>query len=487
MNKRGKLRSVVMFMAMFMMASVLFSCNDAKEKKNEKDEEKDKKEQSGKINSKFKEKIQQYNYLNSFSEGYAVVGKDVALPSGGVRVQYTFIDKKGNEIAPCQYDYAKKFSEGLAPVMKDGKWGYINTKGEVVIPLKYTDANCFSDGFAAVIKDTITCYINASGEEKIQMPTYFDNLFKLAGEFSEGMACIIEGNDYEWGTYSYYVIDNTGKRIFGGNVNGGWCTGEGGSFNEDYMPKFKDGEIYIPAEEYEMYDVYDKTGKKLRTDKAKAKTDEKYEIVSEITDTIGINFIMRNGLKEISSGKVVVPAIYDEFGKFEDGMALVCLYDYDKNPMTYGDWYETYYADHMRHWGYVDLDGNDTFSDEVKEKCAKSLEIVKSNMESYYSGVDPIWLKGTWCMDTYNGNIYMIFDNGKLTTYYQDYPDLVDIENYTIMEDFISIEYGYEEDCGDVMRRLDYSRCIVTIDGNDLRKVSNSTTIDPKLQRANAR
>ena len=43
-----------MFMAMFMMASVLFSCNDAKEKKNEKDEEKDKKEQSGKIKYKFK-------------------------------------------------------------------------------------------------------------------------------------------------------------------------------------------------------------------------------------------------------------------------------------------------------------------------------------------------------------------------------------------------------------------------------------------------
>ena len=120
---------------------------------------KEEQEKIVKITPLFSKKVQQYDYLSSFSEGYAAVMRELPLPSGGSKPVWTFIDVEGNEIPQCQYQHAKDFSEGLAAVMKDGKYGYINTKGEVIIPFEYDDANIFSEGIAAVVKGEMHCYI----------------------------------------------------------------------------------------------------------------------------------------------------------------------------------------------------------------------------------------------------------------------------------------------------------------------------------------
>lgn len=63
-----------------------------------------------------------------------------------------------------KYDRVEPFSEGMAAVRKgndaDGRWGYINMKGEEVIPCKYPSKNViagqFSEGVACVIEDGLT-------------------------------------------------------------------------------------------------------------------------------------------------------------------------------------------------------------------------------------------------------------------------------------------------------------------------------------------
>jgi hypothetical protein len=73
---------------------------------------------SGKILTEFK-----YEYIYPFSEGLAVVGR-------GKPLKFTYVDKTGKEILPCDMDEANSFFKGKAKVVRFGATYSINKKGE---------------------------------------------------------------------------------------------------------------------------------------------------------------------------------------------------------------------------------------------------------------------------------------------------------------------------------------------------------------------
>jgi hypothetical protein len=73
---------------------------------------------NGKILTEFK-----YEYIYPFSEGLAVVGR-------GKPMKFTYVDKTGKEILPCDMDEANSFFKGKAKIIRFGSTYYINKKGE---------------------------------------------------------------------------------------------------------------------------------------------------------------------------------------------------------------------------------------------------------------------------------------------------------------------------------------------------------------------
>lgn len=468
-----------------LIAGIFTSCSQLEKEKEEQEQEQEK---IVKITPMFSAKVQQYIELGSFCEGYATAYREITDTTGNRRYVYTYIDTEGNEIPQCHYEYAKDFSEGLAAVWKDGKYGYINTKGEVVLPFKYSEADCFGDSLAAVYKDGKYCYINREGVEVISIPKNEDEYAEtILTPFSEGVAFVI--TPYDWASFEYYTIDKTGKRLFDGKITG-MCSGEGGQFLREYSPKFKNGEAYIPVE-YNSdigYDVYNKQGQKLRTEKSKPLNNGNFEIIAQKV-SFGKNeyeHIVRYGMKEIKKDSTDttttfghIPVIYDKIHELKNGVALVCLYEYDEEALVYGEEGEAGY-DVNYYWGYADLYGNHTFSPEVVKKCHKAFEKSESAFKAYKEELNnPQWLKGTWRVESNNGYIYRIFNDGKCITYFQNYSNVQE-GKYSLQDGIISIEGE------DASMTLDCERDIVRgADWKDWSKISNSTTIDNNLKGAN--
>ncbi|MBU3181733.1 WG repeat-containing protein [Clostridium psychrophilum] len=165
-----------------------------------------------------------YNSIGNFSDGLASIsknskygfintnGKIVIKPTliavqdfgDGMSLvtlqnhQYTFIDKKGDNIFKQNFDKAFSFQENLADVNINNKWGFINTKGDLVIKPQFKFINGpFSSGFVIVQNGTLPNpqyeYINKKGNHIFQ-----PNL-KYANPFSNGLALAsIDGINYEY-------------------------------------------------------------------------------------------------------------------------------------------------------------------------------------------------------------------------------------------------------------------------------------------------
>ena len=238
-----------------------------------------------------------------------------------------------------KYDQLGIFSEGYAAVRKGEKWGYINAKGEEVIPVNI-DAHC-------------------------------------VGRFSEGLAFVAHGTEFS-------VIDKKGNVVF--KKNGfNWDS----EYSESHeMPYFIGGKIYLPTLDFK-HDVYDKQGNKLGTisweekdsiQKISVKSSnavfvEETRVVGEVED-----YVCRKKYGVIDSiGKVLISAKYDEMVYDRDkdntdrpfssnGVILVVLEELEEGHYTDGSKYDP----SIRHYGYVDLKGNDTFSEGLKARCLKA-------------------------------------------------------------------------------------------------------------------
>lgn len=269
------------------------------------------------LTPEFVESIEKYDELGEYSEGMAPVRKGE---------KWGYIDTKGNELIPCKYDEASRFSEGVAAVSQNGKWGYINTNGETVIPisLEAVYAHVFKEGLAFVYNDVTT----------------------------------------------FSFIDKDGKEVYSGEMDGMLYEGEGGSVIIDNLPFYNDGTVYVPlANDSEINMVqYDKQGNVIKEIEGTSVPDvvNQYEIINESG---------KFGLKD-NKGNIIVPAKYDLVGTnsynnvtVSNGVVLVGLFEYKKD------------GEQIIHYGYVDLDGNDTFTSELKSQCEQSLHYAYESEE----------------------------------------------------------------------------------------------------------
>ena len=115
--------------------------------------------------------------------------------------KYGFIDLTGKLVIPCEYDYANSFSEGYTVVEVDDKYGFIDTKGSYVVDPQWDDASSFSNEIACVKKNDKYGYIDTTG--KVVIEPEFDS----ENSFINADYTLVEKNG------TNYIIDKKGNEV----------------------------------------------------------------------------------------------------------------------------------------------------------------------------------------------------------------------------------------------------------------------------------
>ena len=136
-----------------------------------------------------------YESSYAFSEGLAPVA---------LNGKYGYIDTEGNTVIPFQYDWALRFYDGLAAVELDGKWGFIRKDGTVAVPICYELYHSFGEGLAPVERDGVWGYVDTGGNTVI--PFQYDTDYG-AEPFSEGLAKVQKNGVTQF-------IDKSGAVVF---------------------------------------------------------------------------------------------------------------------------------------------------------------------------------------------------------------------------------------------------------------------------------
>lgn len=404
-----------------------------------------------------------------------------------------------------QYDELGVFSEGRAAVKKGDKWGYINTKGEEVIPCQYAMASPFCEDMAAILKDGKWGYIDRNGKEVIPANIEAEDV----GHFSEGLAFVLKDVEH------FSIIDVRGKEICHGTCEINFeeaqimCSESGVNWFDAqrlYMPCYNEGVICIPVGD-DMEKVYDSKGTLISTREIETYSSDSLDTSEQFSRFSELQFGYENykystyGLKD-AIGNELIPAIYDDVNSGTDygdarnsnnisnGVVLVVLDEVreESAELSYNGYEESedecYFglgAVTKRHYGYADLHGKDTFTDDVKECCAKSKEAAIMNLAEQIKKrkleEGPDWLQGAWrteLTDNYGyctGYMYEVFDHGKSKCY--AYGQYVYEHEYKCDETTIQYVNGGHY-------QLDNERqVVVTADGKDMKKVSSCTNYVP--------
>jgi len=176
-------------------------------------------EKWGYINEKGKMVIPaQYDEVNGFSCGYALVSKDG---------QYHYINTEGAlQYSTNEFNF-HDFYYDYVVVAQDGKSGLMNNQFEYVIEPVYSGmGNVSSNGLVVAYKDTMRDkytkaawfgYVNTKGEEVIPFT------FATAQSFKDGYAIVREDAVESWGainTSGEYVIpcEHYGLKYLGGDM-----------------------------------------------------------------------------------------------------------------------------------------------------------------------------------------------------------------------------------------------------------------------------
>jgi len=249
-----------------------------------------------------------YDYMETFSEGMALVYKDC---------QWGFIDKTGKLVVGLQYDSANSFHNGYASVAKyeneEMKVGFIDKTGKVVVPVIYDTVFDFSEGLAAVVKEGKLGFVDTAGN--VVVPFEYDYGAYEEYYFSGGLAVVTTG-DYL--SPRYLAVDKTGKKAFDINYDyartsgfseGMLAVGSGGKWDYDY------GFAYFRYYDGGKYGFIDATGKEI--------VPLIYDYVGDFHD--GIAVVGKDGKFGAidKKGNVVVPLIYSNAGDGSNGLLCV--------------------------------------------------------------------------------------------------------------------------------------------------------------------
>lgn len=330
-----------------------------------------------------------------------------------------------------QYDELYPFSEGLAAVKKDGKYGYINTQGELVIPVQFYGAGGFSEGFACVYDENYkVSFIDTKGEVAIKTPYQLQyNNYLQGGVNPDGSRNI--------------YLDDVEKISF----ENGICR----------IPVETGGE---GAWDYKWIDM---KGHEVAEPQVKKEEDTSEYVIFEKTSEDGETLY---GIKDKAGTEVVAPA-FSYISPISNGVASVRLTAYVFFPEYYlmREAQSRGEQTRLTMYGYVDLTGNTTFTDEDYEEF-ETFKRVQDKNEYYYNyneqkrkeeeeeaerlrkmAQDREWIYGTWTAhvvinDPYLGRLesndkliisqsnIQVYRNGNL-----EYSGAYDIENGAIRYD----------------------------------------------------
>ncbi len=258
-------------------------------------------------------------------------GIDISLIPVRQGDNWGYINKKGEYIINPQFDDAEYFSDGLAKVVVKGQIGYIDKEGNFVIPAKYKAGTDFVDGLAFVVAageapvcvnkkgETVFTLQNANrvwafseGLAKVELEEngfgfvnkkgefVINPQFKLASDFREGMAIVLQNDGDKFG-----YIDKSGKIVINPQF--------------DFAAWFSEG--LAAFENNDKIGFIDKKGK---------------YVINPQFDRIGLSF--HEGLCMFKNkggdwgyidkkGKIVINQQFEDAGNFHSGLAMVAIND----------------------------------------------------------------------------------------------------------------------------------------------------------------
>lgn len=268
-----------------------------------------------------------------------------------------------------QFDELYPFSEGLALVKKDNKFGYINTKGELVIPCQFGYASDFIDGAAiAAVDSEMPLYILKS-DGQITETKYIFYSPTAMGTIGTYCSYLKKESTHSYkNIYSFESLNSEGKEVTM-------------FINKDLQKVDKPTNISPRVfEKDNMYTVYTSTEKSIYGDDVELK-----------------------GLKS-NDGKIVIHAKYNYLELGDNGVALASIFVEDAES------HQHQYEPHgLTVYGYIDMDGNSTFTDTDLKKIEayKQEQLIKKEYLERIAAEEqrrleeeqqkgPEWIHGVW-------------------------------------------------------------------------------------------
>lgn len=336
-----------------------------------------------------------YFYLTSGGAKEGGEAEEVAADAADAIVEITpeFSEKIKD------YREIRSFSHGLAAVMTtDRKWGFIDTKGDLIIPTIYDKVNDFKEGLALVSNKTKVCYLDPTGKEVLTL-----NKDDYTAGFVHGKAAVFQAR-WDGDKWKYFIgdkvriINKLGETIceipITNEMNFVDNDGEGVSLRGVVI---KDDGFLVPTSTFDQYLKYDYQGIYIGKveynpyhEDDEAPDYSKYDYIVFKEESHNAN-VTRYGIKD-RQGNIIVPAkewrfvegVTERVGEYYDynndtrktyinptnGVFLVKLtewfgllndIDFNHPNEGEGDSYGIYY-------GFVDMNGNDTFSDRLWER-----------------------------------------------------------------------------------------------------------------------
>ncbi len=124
--------------------------------------------------------------------------------------QYFLLNQKGRKNKKVEpFTFAEPFSEGIALVEKDLKFGFINTDGDMVINYKFYNAGSFSSGLAYAQQGSNYGFINQQGDFVI--PPQFEMVTDFEGEYAIVLKSNPDTTMYGSLKYIYGYINKQGE------------------------------------------------------------------------------------------------------------------------------------------------------------------------------------------------------------------------------------------------------------------------------------
>jgi len=271
-----------------------------------------------------------YNILTGFVNGYAIAmfGEvDWDWAPTWCHFMAGKINTLGEVVVPIIYRNVGIFSEGLAWVERhDDLFGFVDTTGQEVIYPQFTQVTNFSGGVASVAiqrgnNRRSWGVIDTQGNEIVP----FDSGLEI-GSFQNGRALIRQG-----------IIDNTGEMVADIDIRNVWSS----SFSYERLRLQRE-------QRWGFIDTYD--GSEV--------IPFIYSFAFEFSE--GLAMVNQGGYSGFidTIGNVVVPIIYERARCFSDGMAAVGIEFLSETNNSIDPWRNGYYY-HIRKWGFIDSSGRE--------------------------------------------------------------------------------------------------------------------------------